>query len=103
MAIIKLNSTNYDETVSAKDKKVIVDFWADWCGPCKMLAPVLEEFSEKHPDFIIGKVNIDEDPNLAAKYRIMSIPTIKVYINGELVNDAVGYKTIDQLEELISD
>lgn len=98
MPIVKLNSQNYDETVL--NDKVIVDFWAEWCGPCKMLAPVLEAFAEKHPEYIIGKVNVDEEPSLAAKFRIMSIPTLKIYSKGECIKEGIGYKSLDQLEEL---
>jgi len=101
MLVVKLNAENYDQFVSEKNKIVIADFWAEWCGPCKMLAPVLEEFASKYESVAIGKVNVDEEPSLASKYRIMSIPTLKIYRNGEFDRDVIGYKSIEQLEELI--
>ncbi len=101
MAVIKLTKNNFSETVSQKDSVVIVDFWADWCGPCRMLAPELEKLCEKHPEITVGKVNVDEQPELAREFRIMSIPTILVYKDGVQEKNFLGYKTIDELEKLI--
>ncbi len=101
MAIIKLTKDNYNETVSKKESIVIVDFWAEWCGPCRMLAPELEKLCEKHPEITVGKVNVDEQPELSRDFRIMSIPTIIIYKNGVEEKQLIGYKNVDELEQLV--
>lgn len=101
MAIIKLTKENFKDTVSKENSTVVVDFWADWCGPCRMLAPELEKLCEKHPEITVGKINVDEQPELAREFRIVSIPTIIVYKNGVSEKQFLGYKTVDELEKLI--
>lgn len=89
MDVIHVNSDSFDKIISQPD--VIVDFWAPWCGPCRMLAPVLEEINEDLPNFIVAKVNVDENPELAIKYHISSIPAVLYFKNGQLVSQTLGY------------
>ena len=90
----KLTTANFNEEVLQSDKPVLVDFWATQCMPCKMLAPTLEELSSESTDFVVGKVDIDENPELAQQYRIMSIPTLLVFKNGKVTASAVGVQSI---------
>lgn len=102
MAEITITKDNFENEVLASDIPVVVDFWAAWCGPCKMLAPVLAEFAEENEGAIkVGKVNVDEEGELAAQFGIMSIPTIMVFKNGEKVNSTVGFCTKADLEALV--
>lgn len=101
MAEIKLTEQNFDDEVLNSDKPVIVDFWATWCGPCKMLAPVIEEIADEYSASLkVGKVNVDEEPALAVKYGISSIPTVIKFENGNAVKTAVGYRTKEEIEEM---
>jgi len=90
MATITITDDNFDTEVMASDKPVLLDFWASWCGPCQMVSPTIEEISNEVPTVKVGKVNVDEQPGLAAKYGVMSIPTIMVLKQGEVVNSLVG-------------
>src|ERR1700723_1338510 len=91
--IVTLSDATFDEHVKASDVPVLVDFWAEWCGPCKMVAPVLEEIAaENEGKITIAKVNIDENPEIARRYGIMSIPTMSVFSAGEVVKSIVGAK-----------
>jgi thioredoxin 1 len=90
---VKVTDASFAADVLQADKPVIVDFWAEWCGPCRQVAPVLEEIAREHGDKVtIAKVNIDENPEIARQYRIMSIPTMNVYSGGEVVKTIVGAK-----------
>lgn len=101
MSLIVLNNENFENLVLKSEKPVLVDFWADWCGPCKMLAPVLEQFAAAHPEITIAKVNVDENPELTMMYRIASIPTLLFFKDGKKVNQSIGYVSLEALEELI--
>ena len=95
-----LTKENFQNEVINQKQTVLVDFWADWCGPCKMLAPVLKEFAEENPSIKVCKVNVDDQPELAEQYTVMSIPFLAVFKNGELSRTTVGYQTVDMLKNL---
>ncbi len=98
----KFTSTDFDQEVLASDKPVFVDFYADWCGPCKMMAPVVEKLAEKYDGRVkVGKCNIDEENALASKYGIMSIPTMMIFAGGEIKETIVGAVPQKELEEKI--
>ena len=101
MAIIKVSNSNFEEEVLNSDKKVVVDFWADWCGPCKMLGPVIDELSEELTDIKFCKVNVDEEEELAVKYKIMSIPSVLIFEGGKLIDTSMGFKPKAALAEFI--
>lgn len=101
MAEIKITESNFAREVLASDRTVLLDFWASWCGPCMMLGPVLSDFAERHPEIKVGKVNVDEEANLAAMHRVMSIPSLFVYKNGKIVNQTVGLQDAAGLEALV--
>ena len=102
MAEITLTPDNFDSEVLKSSLPVLVDFWATWCGPCRMLAPVLEEFANENEGKIkVGKVNVDENRELAMEYRISSIPTLILFENGEPKKTSLGFLTKEKLEEFI--
>lgn len=100
MAEIKLTAENFENEVLKADKPVLVDFWAEWCGPCKMLAPVIAEIAEEYEGKLkVAKLNIDEEIALAVKYGIVSIPTVLLFENGEIVKKSVGFAPKENLVE----
>lgn len=99
MAVLHLNQSNFDESISKGN--VLVDFWAPWCGPCRMLAPALEEIAAENPEVTIAKVNIDDEPDLAAKFGVMSIPTVIAFKNGEKAGQSVGLVPKEKLIALL--
>lgn len=102
MAEIVLTEQNFETEVLAATQPVLVDFWATWCGPCRMLAPVLEELAAEYDGrVLVGKVNVDEQPALAARYGIQSIPTVMLFKNGDVKDTMVGYRPKAQLEQLL--
>jgi thioredoxin 1 len=101
MSVIALNEENFDKEVLESDKPVLVDFWAEWCGPCKMLSPVVEQIAEERDDIKVCKVNIDDEMNLALRYNVMSIPTVISFEKGELKNRSVGVCPKDEILALL--
>ena len=102
MSVLKITSENYEEEVLNSKEKVLIDFYADWCGPCKMMAPVVEEIAEELAGKIkVGKVNVDENQDLAMQYGIMSIPTLVVIENGKAVKTLVGFRSKQELKEIL--
>lgn len=92
MAEITLTKNNFEEEVIKSDVPVLVDFWATWCGPCRMVAPIIAEIAEERKDIKVGKINVDEEPALAAKYGIEAIPSVFLFKNGEVAAKSVGYR-----------
>ena len=102
MEILHVTEANFDSQVLQADKPVLVDFWATWCGPCQMQAPILGELAKERDDVIIAKVDVDQNPNLAQKYRVMSIPMLAVFKNGQPVVSAVGLQNKATLNEMLN-
>lgn len=97
--MLKITATNYDELVARADKPVLLDFWAQWCGPCRMVSPVVEEIAASHPEIAVGKVNVDEEPELAQAFRVQSIPMLVLLRDNAVVAAAVGAQSKEQLEQ----
>ena len=97
MAEIILTSENFENEVLKSDKNVLVDFWASWCGPCKMLAPTIEAIAEEYDSFKVGKVNVDDEPDLAQAYGISSIPTLILFKDGKAADMLVGLRSKDEI------
>lgn len=99
---IKLTKDNFDSEVINSNIPVLVDFWASWCGPCRMIAPVIERIAEKFDGRIkVGKVNVDEEPEISLEYNIVSIPTVMIFKNGEEVSKSIGYSDEAEIEQLV--
>lgn len=101
MAVIKLTKDNFDQEVMQSDKPVLIDFYADWCGPCKMMSPVVEEISDEMSDIKVCKINIDEEMDLAQRYGVMSIPTFISFSGGEIKGKQIGAVPKSALVELV--
>ena len=97
MSVININKNNFQEVVMHSDKTVLLDFWASWCGPCRMVSPIVDEIAAERSDIKVGKINVDEQPELAAQFGVMSIPTLVVIKNGKVVNQAVGARPKAQI------
>ena len=97
MSVINVKSDQFEEVVLRSEKPVLLDFWASWCGPCRMVGPILEEIAEEREDIKVCKVNVDEEPALASKYQIMSIPTLMVVKNGEIISSSQGARPKAQI------
>ena len=100
MSVLVVNKNNYEQIISS-DKKVLLDFYADWCGPCRMVSPIVEEIAAENPQYIVGKVNVDDEPELAEKFGVSSIPMLAVLQNGQLLNQSVGARPKPQILALL--
>jgi thioredoxin 1 len=101
MSVLEFTDNNFEEEVLKSDKTVLIDFYADWCGPCKMMSPIIDEIAEENSEVKVGKVNVDDNMEVAEKYQIMSIPTILVVKNGSVTKQFVGVTSKSEIEEAI--
>jgi len=101
MAVIKITKDNFQEEVIRSDKAVLLDFWAPWCGPCRMVGPVIDEIGDERTDIKVGKVNVDEEMELAKQFRVMSIPTLIVMKNGEVYKKTIGAAPKEEILALL--
>lgn len=100
MSVLKVTKDNFNE-VKNSDKTVLLDFYADWCGPCRMVGPIVDEIAEENPDVLVGKINVDEQQELASAFSVMSIPTLVVMRNGEIVTKSMGAKPKAQIMAML--
>ena len=100
MPVITVTKENF-ETVKNSEQSVLLDFYADWCGPCRMVSPIVEEIAEENPQYTVGKINVDDEPSLAQEFGVMSIPTLVVMKNGEVVQQSVGARPKQQILEML--
>ena len=100
MSVIKINKENFD-LVKNSDKKVLLDFYAEWCGPCRMVSPLVDQIAEENPQYLVGKINVDEEPELAGQFGVVSIPTLVVVENGKIVNQSAGARPKAQILALL--
>lgn len=101
MSVLKVHKENFQSDILASKKPVLLDFWASWCGPCRILSPVVDEIAAEHEQFLVGKINVDEEPELAQAFGVMSIPTLVVLKDGKIVNQAVGVRSKAQIMALL--
>ena len=101
MSVIKINKENFASEVLNSNKPVLLDFYADWCGPCRMVGPIVSEIANERSDVKVGKINVDEQPELAVQFQVMSIPMLAVIKNGKLENQVVGYRSKEQIEAML--
>lgn len=103
MTHLELNAENFDSVIAQSEKPVLVDFYATWCGPCKMLAPVLEELAEKHPQITVAKLDVDTATPVAIRHEVSSIPALLLFENGQLISRTLGYMPLEALEKWLSE
>ena len=102
MSVLNLTKEIYENEVLKSDKKVLIDFYATWCGPCRMVSPIVDEIAEEHPEYLVCKVNVDEQPELAKEYRVMSIPMLVVLKDGEVVESVVGARPKEAILDMLN-
>ena len=101
MSVLNITNTNFNSEVLASEQPVLIDFWASWCGPCRMLSPVIDKIADEVSDVKFGKVNVDEQMKIAKEYRVMSIPTLILFKDGKIAKQELGAKTKEELLEMI--
>ncbi len=101
MSVIKITNANFESEVLKSEKPVLIDFYADWCGPCRMVAPIVSEISDERSDIKVGKINVDEEPELSTRFGVVSIPMLVVMKEGKTASQAVGYRPKAQIEEML--
>jgi thioredoxin 1 len=101
MSVLKIHNDNFRSEVLESEKVVLLDFYADWCGPCRMLGPVIDEIAAENPHIKVGKVNVDENMDLASQFKVVSIPLLVVIKNGEVVNKSLGVKAKEEILEML--
>lgn len=101
MSAITINKHNFQEEILNSDKNVLIDFFADWCGPCQRVSPVIDEIARENPDIKVGKINVDEQPELASRFRVYTIPTLFVFKNGQVIEQAVGVQSKEHLLAMV--
>ena len=101
MSVLTITKENFEELVLKSEKTVLLDFWASWCGPCRMVSPIVDEIAKEYPEYKVGKVNVDEQPELAAAFEVMSIPSLFVLKDGKVVNTSVGAKPKAQILDML--
>ena len=100
---ITITKENFEKDIIESQKTVLLDFYADWCGPCKMLSPIVEEIAEENPQYLVGKINVDNEPELAAAFSVQSIPLLVVMKNGKIAGQVVGYRPKEQILSLLAE
>ena len=100
MSVLKVNKNNF-ETVKNSEKTVLLDFYADWCGPCRMVSPLVDEIAEENPQYLIGKINVDDEPEIAAAFSVSSIPTLVVMKDGKIINQTIGARPKNQILDML--
>ena len=101
MSVVIINKDNFENEIMNSEKTVLLDFWAGWCGPCKMISPIIDEIAKEHPEIKVAKINVDEQPEIANSFDIMNIPSLFVLKNGEITNRSAGVKSKAQIEEML--
>ena len=102
MSVVSVNKANFEQIIST-DKPVLIDFYADWCGPCRMGSPLVDEIAEENPQYVVGKINVDNEPELAAAFAVSSIPMLVVIKNGKIANQAVGAMPKEKILAMLED
>ena len=102
MSVIKVDNLNFDE-IKNSEKRVLLDFYADWCGPCKMVAPIIDEIAEENPQYVIGKINVDENPELAIEFGVSTIPNLVIMEGGEVINQIAGARPKAAILKMLED
>ena len=102
MSVLIVTKSNFEE-IKSSDKKVLLDFYAEWCGPCRMVSPIVDEIANENPDILVGKINVDQEPELAAAFSVTSIPMLVVMKDGKIINQSLGARPKPQILELLKD